>query len=112
MQGTVVWKPVSGEGRVVVIEHCPGPRCRRVARGAGGREASRRMSGVVRTVVVGGVARITIGRYRGVVVVGVAARTRHCRMEASEREGPRGVIEARGIPSGRCMADRAVRWEP
>jgi len=74
------------ERRVVVIEHGTGPRCRRVARSTGGREARPHVIGIGRSRVIRLMARIAIRRHRGVVAVHMAGRTGNRSMRARERE--------------------------
>lgn len=82
-----------------------------VALVARGREACLRVVRIVRAVVIRHVALGACSTGQAVVIVHVALRAGHRRVETSQREARRRVIESRGSPVGRAMACLAGLWE-
>lgn len=101
------------EGRAVVVKRCACPRGRGVARVAGGRESRRGVSRIGGPVPIRQVATVAGGGQRAVISAGagVALNALHCGVEARQRERRRGVIEGRGCPVSRRVADRAIGRE-
>ena len=102
------------ERRVVVVERRRGPARGRVAlravrRECGGVGRVRRIRGpvVVRLVAADAGCR----QRTRVVIVGVAAGARHCRVRARQWERCVVVVERRGCPACGVMALRAIRRE-
>ena len=99
------------ERRSRVIESSPGPVRRRVASGACGGEASRRMRRSISSGVVRLVAGIAVSGHRCVVVIGVTRRARNRHMRARQRERCSRVIEGCPGPVRRRVASGACGWE-
>lgn len=95
-----------------VIEVRRDPRRRVVAGGAGSREARGHMVRIRSAVVVGLMARIAVGRQRGVVVVDVAACARNRPMGTRQGEGRVVVIEGCRNPRRCAVTYLALLWEP
>ena len=101
------------ERRVVVIERCAGPiRCR-VASVAGKREPGRRVGRIRRTHVKRMVATVASSGQGPLIAIcrGVARRTLHGCVEASEGERRRTVVERRRRPVRCRVAGFAGSWE-
>ena len=108
---TALVDPVMRDREISVVEHRPQPRTRVVTRLAGGWESGCNVVRVGGAVVVSLVAAVTGGRKRQVVIVDVAAGTRHGRMESGQRERGVVVIERRWNPCGGVVANLALLRE-
>lgn len=93
------------ERSVVVVERRSGPIRRRVACVAGRREPCGGMSRIGCTVPIRLVAAVACGGQCCVVVVHMALSTVEARVRSSERESRVVVIERRGAPSARGVAN-------
>lgn len=94
-----------------VVERCIGPVRRVVAGGAGRRETGCSVIGVICLLIIQLVAAVAIGRERRVVIVHVAICAGHVHMRPRQREGCVVVIEGRGSPACRAMANVALLRE-
>lgn len=94
-----------------VVEGRSLPRSSVVARLASGRKIGCRVVRVGCGLIVRLVTRIAVCRNGRVVVVHVATGTGHGRVLARERERGVVVIEGRGLPCGRVMANLALLRE-
>ena len=97
---------------VGVIEVRRDPRRGVVAGGAGSGEARGHVVRIRGSVVVDLMARIAVGRQRGVVIVDVAACARNRHMGARQGKGGVVVIEACRNPRGCAVADLTLLREP
>ena len=95
-----------------VIESRPRPRRCRVTGRASSRKASGRMIWIGRSLVVGFVARIAIGRNRCVVIVDVTTRAGHAGVCARKWERRVVVIKRRRNPCRRVVAEFAGLRKP
>ena len=95
------------EGRLTVIKHgsCPGNR--RMARGAGGREACLDVAWIGCPVELGHMARSTVRRSAGELSINVALGARNRIVSTREREGRLAVIKNGACPRNGRMAEGA-----
>ena len=99
---------IVGIHSVIEIDGCPVGRG--VARFAGGRKSRGGVIRIRRAVPIGLMAAEAICRQRGVIVVRVALGASYRGMRPSQRKY-RSVVERRGRPPGRRVAQRAVGRE-
>lgn len=100
---------VDREPCVIESRACPGGR--RVTCPAGGWEQRRGVVRIRRSVVVGLVTAVAIGRRRRVVAIDMTIRAGYVYVCSREREWRVVVVEGRRLPRCRGVAKRAVHWE-
>jgi len=99
------------DGKPGVVERRAGPRRGVVAGGASGGEVGRDVVRILDARVIRLVARIAVGRDRGVVVGDVARRAGYRDVRAGERERGVVVIKSGGSPVRGAVTYRAVQGE-